>query len=168
MVARIPSNTNLRDEAVVFATQIKNQIRRRLPAYCDLVIHNDEIEDFDACVIIEFVNPRSNFIGNIFIGKPEYVSRNNPNPIRNGYAHIICSIEAINTYIVEITVNSLEEIIGALAFWQHILQYQQLEQNMEYIRIPLHLLNHWCIPNELRELNLLENHTSHDPIAGQF
>ena len=166
MVATIPYNTNLRDEAVVFANQIKNQIRHRLPVYSDLVIHNDDIEDFDACVLIEFVNPRSNFLGNIFIGKPEYVSRNNPNPIRHGYAHIICSIEDTNTYTMEMTVNSSEEIIGFIAFWQHILQYQQLEQNMNYIRVPPHLLNHWCIPNELRELNLRENHLAHDPVAG--
>ena len=108
-------------------------------------------EDHPDVVIVDFVHPNTDLTGHVMLSRPA----------GNGFVHMLFSIDRFNGY--EITVNSFQQMLEVIAFSQNLLQFQPNQLYMNYIRVPQHLnyvwvpqklLNHWCVPNRLRELNL--------------
>ena len=152
------NENDIYNNAVNIAIHIKNQLQlpNQLPPHCNLVLHNENLVRFETLVLIEFTNPHSNHTGHILIGDAAYMARNDAVP-NNGYVYMLCSISAFNGYFMEITVNNLVEMLEVVAFCQNLLEYQPDEQFIEYVHIPEHLLNHWCVPQHLRRLNANAN-----------
>jgi hypothetical protein len=69
------------------------------------------------------------------------------------FAHVLCAIDRFNWYFIDITVDNLEQLFGVVAFCQNILQYQPESDELDYIIVPPHLLNHWCVSQQLRIQN---------------
>jgi hypothetical protein len=97
-------------------------------------------------VLIDFVHPHSNHIG--------YIAMFLPNENERGFVSMLCAINAHNGYFIEITVDTINEVYGVIAFCQNILQYQPDTEMLNYVRIPNHLLNHWCVTPLMRYANL--------------
>jgi hypothetical protein len=110
----------------------------RLPPYITL---RPLVPERDA-VLIDFVHPNSNYEG--------HIAMFSPNENERGFAKMLCSVNAHNGCFIEITVNTIIEVYGVIAFCQNILQYQPDTQFLEYVRVPTHLLNHWCVTPQLR------------------
>ena len=162
------NNNYLYNNAVNHAIEIKNQLQNpnQLPPHCTLVLHNEHLNQFETCVMIEFTHPHSNHTGHVLVGYPEHMTQNNEYPILNGYVHMLCSIDAFNGYFMEITVNSLAEMLGVVALCQNLLEYQPEQRNLEFVRVPQHLNNHWAVPQYLRERNNLNLINNPEPIVG--
>ncbi len=162
-------HTNYR-YAVIFATNITYMLSddNILPPHCTLDINNPYINEPETKVIIDFFHPRSNHIGKIIIGYPFYMNSNNA----GGFAHMLCGINSHNDYFLQITVDNINELLGVIAFCQNILQYQPEELHLNFVRIPLYLLNHWCVSPELRNVNLehlqinQDENYIYDPVVG--
>ena len=153
------NNQNLYNNAVNSAIEIKNllQHQNQLPPHCNLVLHNEHLNQFETCVLIEFTNPNSNHTGHVLIGDAAYMTRNDAVP-DNRYVHMMCSIHAFNGYFLEITVDNFLEMIDVIAFCQNLLEYQpENERIIDYVRVPPHLLNHRYVRPHLRQLNMNAN-----------
>jgi hypothetical protein len=132
------------NNAVNFAIQLQNTLSQlNLPPHCTLVPRNQNME---RCVIIDFVHPHSDHTGHVMLMKPDGNDE-------NGFK-VLCSIDSYNGYFIDMTVNSLVEALGVIAFCQNLLQYQPEQDQLDFVRVPNHLLNHWCVPVHLRERNL--------------
>ena len=150
------NNNELYNNAVNCALEIENNIQNFLPQHCTLIL-NENINQDETCVLITFTNPHSNHTGRVLIGEAAYMARNEGVP-DNGYVHMLCSIDAFNGYFLQITVDNFLEMIDVIAFCQNLLEYQpENEQRIDYIRVPLHLLNHRYIQPNLRQLNMNAN-----------
>ena len=141
------NKNDLYKKAVNSATEIKNLLQ--LPPHCNLVLHNKNLIQFETRVLIEFTNPHSNYRGSVLIEDVEHMMQNDAVP-DNGYVCMLCFIEPINGYFMEITVNNLTEMLEVVVFYQNLLEYQpeeqfiehELEQNNASVYIPEHLLNY--------------------------
>ncbi len=129
--------------AVNFATNMYNTIVDRLPPHCT-VRPLGEGQWGSTNVIIECVHPQSNHIGNVILRMPQ----------GHGFVHMIGAINSFNGLLFNMTVNTEEDMFEAIAICQNLLQFQPDVTRLYYVRVPNHLLNHWCIPNYLREINL--------------
>jgi hypothetical protein len=146
----------LYNEACDLAVNIKNQLQQpnQLPQHCNLVLQNNgQMNQFETYAHIEFTTPRSNHTGYVLVGHSEFMQRNIENPDLNGYIHMSCSVDAFNGYFMEISVNTLEDIFSVVEFCQNLLDYQP-DGELDFVRIPNHMLNHWCIPEHLRNRHL--------------
>ncbi len=138
------NNNNNYYNAVNFAVHLQNTLYQTpLPPHCSLLLRNQNIDE--RSVIIEFVHPHSDHTGHVVLTKP--------NGNEYGFK-MMCSIDRYNGYFIEMTVNSLPEVLVVIAFSQHLLQYQPEQDRLEFVRIPNHLLDHWCVPANLRQRNL--------------
>ena len=69
-------------------------------------------------------------------------------------AQMGCCIGKYNDCFTEVIVNSMDAMIELISFCLSLLPYQPDAQHFDYVRIPPHLLNHWCVRARLRNLNL--------------
>jgi hypothetical protein len=138
------------NNAINFSHNVQLEIieHNLLPPYCNLEENNGPY------VLITFMHPNSNTSGYIFMGEPKYFMGNEN---AEGFIHILCSIDNYDSFIVEITVDNIDEMIDIIIFCQSLLQYQPDVPNLDFARIPLDILNHRGIPNYLRILNLEAN-----------
>lgn len=143
------NNAFAANNAVNFAIELQNTLSQIvLPPHCTLRPYN---QNFARCVIIEFVHPQSNHTGHVMLSEPN----RHDGEQHNGFVEMLCSIDRFNGYYLEITVDNLEEMLTVIAFSQNLLQYQPDQPHLDFVRVPPHLLNHWCVPQRLRNLNLL-------------
>jgi hypothetical protein len=140
-------NIQENNSKLYFAMKLQERLYQLpLPPHCTLLSPNLLQPSAKGCVIIDLVHPYSNHIGCVLLMKP------NENE-ENGFK-MMCSIDRYNGYFIERTVNSVEEVLEVTAFCQNLLQYQPEQDELEFVRIPQHLLGHWCIPAYLLERNL--------------
>jgi hypothetical protein len=153
------NNNNIYNNSVNRIIEIKNQLyQNQLPPHCNLMNNDLPFDHYKTMTAIRFTNPHSNYKGFVIIGHPEFMPLKYAVPIVNGYIHIMCYINKYaGLVIMQVTVYSLAEMIDVIAFFQNILEYQLEQHNMGYLRIPQHLLNHWCIPPYLRDRNVRAN-----------
>ncbi len=134
-------------DIINFAINLHNTLSQiPLPPHCTL---NPRQRNNDSSVIIEFTQPDSHHRGNVMMYKSNNQDNNNPNAIE-----MMCSINGFNGYYLDITVYNIEEVIEVISFSQQLLQYQPNVNVLNYIYVPPHLLNHWCILPYLRSVNL--------------
>ncbi len=149
------------DKACDIATNIKNQLQQpnQLPPHSNLLLENEHgLNMFETYALIQFTSPNSNKGGHIVVGDPEFMQRNMQYPDLNGNnLHMFCSIDAFNGYFMDMSVNSLEEVLEVLEFCQQLLDYQPDEDELNFVRVPNHMLNHLFVPERLRQRNLREN-----------
>jgi hypothetical protein len=159
---RLNNNNNLYYNAVNLAIYIKNQLQNpnQLPLYCNLVLNNEHVNQLQTTVMIEFTLPGSNHKGHVMVGLPAQMTQNYAVPILNGYVHMLCAIDALNGYFMKITVNNFNEMLSIIEFCQNLLEHQPLQQEIDYVRLPPHMLNYWFVPNYLRALNMNENNNN--------
>jgi hypothetical protein len=130
-----------------FAINLQNILSQTpLPPYCTLVSRNLMQPSAKGCVIIDFVNPNSKHTGYVVLSKPDGDDENE--------IDVFSSIDRFNGYFIELTVESLEEAHEVIEFSQHLLQYQPDQDLLDFVRVPNHLLDHWCVSENLRERNL--------------
>jgi hypothetical protein len=145
------THINNYNNSVNFAIEFQNTLSQTpLPPNCTLRPLNP---DNETCIIVDFVQPGSNHTGHVVMFKPdpfECVHYGYP----DGFVRMMCSIDSFNGYYLEITVNSLEEIVEVIAFSQNLLQYQPGQMHLDYVRVPYHLLNHRFVLPYLRTLNM--------------
>lgn len=140
--------TNTETEIINFAINLQNTITQfPLPPHCTLLPRQDI---YDSSVIIEFVHPGSNRTGSAIMYKPTMEN----GYYGEGFIEMMCSIDGFNGYYIEMMVNSVYEMFEVIQFSQQLLQYQPNTTQLEYVHVPLHLLNHWCVQPRLRALNL--------------
>jgi hypothetical protein len=147
------------DKACNLAINIKNQLQlpNQLPPHCNLVLDNDyDFHLFETYAIITFKNPQSNREGQVIVGDPEFSQKDFRFPNLNGSLHLFCMIDAFNGYFMRITVDSIEEVLSIVEFCQQLLEHQPDENELAFVRVPPHMMNHWCIPESLRQRNLRE------------
>ena len=143
-MADIHHDRNNNNNAVNFAIHLQNTLNQTpLPPHCTLLLRNQNIDE--RSVIIEFVHPHSDHTGHVVLTKP--------NGNEYGF-QMMCSIDRYNGYFIEMTVNSLPEVLVVIAFSQHLLQYQPDQDLLDFVRVPNHLLDHLCVSENLRERNL--------------
>jgi hypothetical protein len=142
-----PINIQRNFDRINYAIALHNTFHEiLLPPHCTLPSRNLLQPSAKGCVIIDFVHPYSNHIGCVLLMKP---NEDDEDGIK-----MMCSIDRYNGYFIEITVNSVEEVLEVTAFCQNLLQYQPNQDELEFVRVPRHLLDHWCIPAYLLERNL--------------
>ena len=130
-----------------FAINLQNILSQTpLPPYCTLVSRNLMQPSAKGCVIIDFVNPNSKHTGYVVLSKPDGDDENE--------IDVFSSIDRFNGYFIELTAESLEDVIDVIEFSQHLLQYQPDQDLLDFVRVPNHLLDHWCVSENLRERNL--------------
>ena len=130
-----------------FAINLQNILSQTpLPPYCALLSRNLLQPSAKGCVIIDFVNPNSKHTGYVVLSKPDGDDENE--------IDVFSSIDSFNGYFIELTVESLEEALEVIEFSQHLLQYQPDQDRLDFVRVPNHLLDHWCVSENLRERNL--------------
>jgi len=146
------------DRACKIATDIKNQLQQpnKLPQHSNLMLENEyDINLFEASTMIEFTSPISNRKGQIIIEDPEFMQRNiEYSDLNETHLDVFCMIDAYNGYFMNITVNSLEEVLAVLEFCQQILDCQPDEDELQFVNIPSHILNHLFGPDRLGDRNL--------------
>ncbi len=154
-------NNNInRIDAVNFAVNLHNMITNTdLPA--NYILRN--LEDDNYQVIIEFTNSRNNHTGHVVMFLPGFPHTNEQT---DGFVEMLCSIDRFNGYFMEIIVDTFEEMLSVIIFCQHLLQFQPNQEQLNYIRVPPHLLNYWCVQPHLRALNENSQDNRADPIAG--
>ena len=146
----LPNNNNL-NNALNFAIELRQTIaNNQLPPHCNMLpiqpFQNGESAKY---VIIAFTHPQTNHTGHVLL------SLSNEN--EEGQIHIMCAIDRFNGFFNEINVNSYTEMYQVISFCQHILQFQPDNDNnveLNYIRIPNPLLDHWCVSPHMRHVNL--------------
>ncbi len=157
MIAARRNHLNDYLDNVNFAVNLQTELENNslnIPPHCTL---RPRIDDFVNSVCIDFVNPRSNRTGYVMMS--QFQMNNGDN-----YINVFCSVDNYNGYFMEVLVNSVEGILGVAAFCQHILQYQPEQEEIDFVRVPPHLLNHWCVQPNLRLRNL--NEYNPDPVVG--
>ncbi len=147
-IVNIRNAQETHNNAVNFAIYLHELITNNyLPHYTTLRQLVPNLDDHSAeNVVIDFVHPHSNHIG--------YISMFLPNENERGFVSMLCAVNTHNGYFIEITVDTIDEMYEVIAFCQNILQYQPGAQELDYVRIPNHLLNHWCVTPLLRDANL--------------
>jgi hypothetical protein len=65
-------------------------------------------------------------------------------------------IDRFNGYIMEICVENIDQLFEIIDFCQQLLPYQPIVDDLDYVRVPNHLMDHWCVPPHLRQLNNFE------------
>jgi hypothetical protein len=129
----------------ILINNIKLQLEEaNLPRQC--IIEDGDDSYFRVLLYLPNQAPNSDERGYIIINKPEGG--------RIGLAHMGCCIGKYNDCFTEVIVNSIDAMIELISFCLSLLPYQPNAQNFDYVRIPPHLLNHWCVRARLRNLNL--------------
>jgi hypothetical protein len=149
---RLYNNSNYSkffSHAVNFAIELQETIQNdnRLPANCTLSPRNVAS---GYVIQIEYNHPGSSHTGKIMITIPHDLDYD----IATGFVKMHCNIDAHSRFFLELMVNSLDEMYDVISFCQNLLQYQPDESYLHYVRVPSHLLNHWCVSPMLRYLNL--------------
>ncbi len=160
MSRRINRNNQNYNNAIIFATNMKYTLINQniLPSYCSLMLHSHG-EHPDANVVISLNHLESNYNGYVIIS--QLIDINTP---VDGFVRMLCTIDSYNGNFIEITVNNMEEMLDVIQFCQNILVYQPPNQhNLEFIRVPNHLLNHWCVPLHVQQQNI--SHVEEDQNA---
>lgn len=154
MVTYTNKVNNIQKNAVNFAINLQNTIINEniLPANCTL---RPFTESLNNCVVVDFVLPNSELSGHVLLSMCH----------DNGFVEILGAINNFNGYFLETTVDSLEEMYGVIAFCQYLLQFQPNQYILDYVRIPPHMINHWCVSAHLRELNM--GHTNNQNLMDQ-
>jgi hypothetical protein len=134
---------NAHNDAVIFANYMYNYIINLLPPHCT-VRPLEEGEWSSTNIIIECAHPQSNHIGHVILRMPG----------GHGFVHMMGAINSFNGFLFNMTVNNAEDMFEVIAFCQNLLQFQPDAHILDYVRIPNNLLNHWCVPDNLRALNL--------------
>jgi len=95
-------------------------------------------------VIVEFRCPIKNTGGQTLIVPPN----------DQGIMRILSSLDRFNGYFIDVEAHNLEQIINIIQFTQELLLYQPDEDDLEHVRVPNHMLDHWCIPPNYRNFVL--------------
>ena len=152
------NNYNIHDKARNLAISIKNQLQlpNQLPQHCRLIDPENyrHLYNFEKNVYIDFTTPHSNHKGAAIIFHPESLNKYVANLDLNGYVHMLCTINAFNGYFMELTVNSREDMLEVLEFCQLLLEYQPDEDELDFVRIPDHMQNHWCVEESRRQRHI--------------
>jgi hypothetical protein len=123
----------------------------RLPANCML----EERDNDSMCVVVYFTCDNGH-TGHIVLGDPNWTNGGVIQP-QNGYVSILCSVDRFNGYFMEICVENIDQMFEVIDFCQQLLPYQpdivELDYELDYVRVPNHLIDHWCVPPHLRQLN---------------
>ena len=98
-----------------------------------------EIAD-DGIIVVEFTCEENAHTGHVVI-KP---------PNNEGDIIMLISVDRFNGYFTELQVNEHQQIIEAILFTQELLQHQPDEDDLKYIRVPIYMLNSWCVPDNYR------------------
>ena len=137
-------NQNCRNNALNVCRNVQQQIIQEnlLPPHFHLEENNGP------SIAITFTQPNCNATGDILLGEPKFFLRDEN---AEGFIHMECHIR--NKKTVKITVENFEELLEMLQFCQSLLPFQPEVDYLRYSVIPLHLLNHRGIPNEVRNFN---------------
>ena len=95
-------------------------------------------------VIVEFSCPIKNTGGQTLILLPN----------EQGIMRILSSLDRFNGYFIDVNAHNLEQIIEIIQFTQELLLYQPDEDDLENVRVPNHMLDHWCITPNYRNFVL--------------
>ena len=138
---RNPLRNNYTDD-VNFASNLHNTVSQ-IPLPLNSILRPYS-EEFETSVIIEFIHPDTAHTGHIMMINPV-------DPYN--FIDMLCAIDRHNGYFMEIIVDNLEEMLDVIAFSQQLLPFQPDQIHLDYVRVPEHMLNHWCVPHHLRALN---------------
>ncbi len=142
------NRNNINNNAVNFAIELHNrllnhQFNQNITIRPLIVRQNDINSRY---VVIDIVHQNSPHVGQIIM----YM----PNEGNGGYVHMLCCINAHNGYFIDTTFNTFEQMIDVINFTENILPYQPDVHFLDYVRVPNHLIDYWCVPAYLRDINL--------------
>ena len=135
--------------AVNFSTTLYNTLQQnvnRLPANCVL----EQRRNNSMNVVITFTCDNGH-TGHIVLGDPNWTNAGHVQP-RIGYIEMLCAVDRFNGYFMEICVDNIDQMFEIIDFCQQLLPYQPNDFDLDYVRVPNRLLDHWCVPPHLREL----------------
>ncbi len=139
-----------RTNAINFSISLYNTLEQnvnRLPANCVL----EQRQNNSQTVVITFTCDNGH-TGHIVLGDPNWTNGGLVQP-RIGYVEMLCSVDRFNGYFMEICVENIDQMFEIIDFCQQLLPYQPVVVELDYVRVPNHLIAHWCVPPHLRQLN---------------
>lgn len=153
-------NNQIYINAVIVANNLKYTLINQniLPPNCSLMMR-PQVTIPDTNIFITFNNPESNHTGHVMISQLIDIDT----PVDG--LHMLCAVDSFNGYFIEITVLNVEEMLEVIEFCQTILAYQPNNQRfLEFVRVPNHMLNHWCVPLHVRQQNISHIEEEEDPV----
>lgn len=118
-----------------------------LPSFCMLQTLETLNEiGMSHTVIISVSNPHAYHHGHVVLVVPD----NNTNDIID----IHCSINGYVGNFLEISVNRISQVFEVVQFCKELLSYQAHINDLTYIYIPPHLLDHWCVSPTMRHQSI--------------
>jgi hypothetical protein len=124
----------------------------RLPANCVL----EQRRNNSMTVTISFTCDNGH-TGHVVLLDPNWTNGGNVQP-QIGYVSMLCSVDRFNGYSIERCVENIDQLFEIVDFCQQLLPYQPDVRYLDYVRVPNRLLDHWCVPPHLRELqNVVQN-----------
>jgi hypothetical protein len=139
-----------RTNAVNFSISLYNTMVEnvnRLPANCVL----EPRQNNSQTVVITFTCDNGHS-GHIVLGDPNWTNGGHVQP-RIGYVEMLCAVDRFNGYFMEICVENIDQLFEIIDFCQQLPRYQPNVYDLDYVRVPNHLIAHWCVPRHLRQLN---------------
>jgi hypothetical protein len=140
--------------AVNFSITLYNTLLQNvnlMPANCVL----EQRRNNSQTVVISFTCDNGH-TGSIVLLDPNWTNGGVVQP-QIGYVSMLCSVDRFNGYFMEICVENIDQMFEIIDFCQQLLRYQpdvaELDYELDYVRVPNHLIDHWCVPPHLRQLN---------------
>ncbi len=136
--------------AINFSTALYDTLEQnvnRLPANCVLEPRQNNYQT----VVITFTCDNGHS-GHIVLGDPNWTNGGHVQP-RIGYVEMLCAVDRFNGYFMEICVDNIDQLFEIIDFCQQLPRYQPNVYDLDYVRVPNHLIAHWCVPRHLRQLN---------------
>ena len=136
--------------AVNFSISLYNTLQQnviRMPANCVL----EQRPNNRRILAVSFTCDNGH-TGHIVLGDPNWTNGGIVQP-QIGYVTMLCSIDRFNGYFMEICVENIDQMFEIIDFCQQLLPFQPDVVDLDYVRIPNHLLDHWCVTPRLRALN---------------
>ena len=123
--------------------QVQNNDQRKQNLYNSLVPFIDvllgvtllPIDFHQRVLIVNFSCPITNTTGQTLILLPN----------EQGMMTILSGPSRFDGYFIDVNAHNIEQIIDIIQFSQELLRYQPDEDDLEHVRVPNHMLDHWCI-----------------------
>jgi hypothetical protein len=141
--------------AVNFSTALYNTFEQnvnRMPANCVF----EQRRNNPRIVVVSFTCDNGH-TGHIVLADPNWTNGGFVQP-QIGYVSMLCSIDRFNGFFMEICVENIDQMFEIIDFCQQLLPYQPAVDDLDYVRVPNHLLDHWCVPPHLRRLQNFEQY----------